>query len=226
MADTDTTPFLVIAIDGGAASGKSSTARALSARFNLMHVDTGSFYRAITFKLLEAGLAPTDEAGVSAALPRLAPGTRVDGRSAKMEIGGWTPGDEIRSAQVNDTVSRFAALPAVRKFLLDYQRGQAAVARAHRFAGLVMEGRDIGSVIFPDADLRFFLEASPEARAGRRAAEGQVDQIHERDKLDTTRKTAPLVCPPGAIAIDSTHLTLEQVVAQAAAMIEAKGLRG
>jgi len=226
MAETDTTPFLVIAIDGGAASGKSSTSRALSARFHLMHVDTGSFYRAITFKLLEAGVSPTDEAAVQAALEHLPLRTRVDGRTAKMEVAGWTPGEEIRSAQVNDNVSRYAALPAVRKFLLEYQRGQAAVARAHRFAGLVMEGRDIGSVIFPDADLRFFLEASPEARAGRRAAEGQVDQIHERDKLDRTRKTAPLHCPPGAIAIDSTHLSLEQVVEAMAASIHAKGLTG
>lgn len=223
---SDSSPFLVIAVDGGAASGKSSTSRALSARFNLMHVDTGSFYRAITYKLLEAGVAPADDAALQAALERLQLGTRVDGRSARMEIGGWTPGDEIRSARVNENVSRFAALPPVRRFLLDYQRGQVGVARRHQFAGLVMEGRDIGSVIFPDADLRFFLEASPEARAGRRAAEGQVDQIHERDKLDRTRKTAPLVCPDGAIAIDSTHLTLEQVVDKMAAMIREKGLQG
>lgn len=219
-------PFLVIAIDGGAASGKSSTSRALSARFNLMHVDTGSFYRAITFKLLEAGVAPHDEPAVLGALQRLVLGTRVDGRSAKMEIQGWTPGDEIRSAQVNENVSKFAAVPAVRKFLLEYQRSQAQVAREHRFAGLVMEGRDIGSVIFPDADLRFFLEASPEARAGRRAAEGQVDQIHERDKLDRTRKTAPLVCPPGATAIDSTHLSLDDVVETMSTLIRARGLTG
>lgn len=222
----DTAPFLVIAIDGGAASGKSSTSRALSARFNLMHVDTGSFYRAVTFRLLEAGVSPTHEADVRAVLDRLTLGTRVEGRTAKMEIEGWTPGDEIRSPQVNEHVSRFAAIPGVRKFLLEYQRRQADVARRHRFAGLVMEGRDIGSVIFPDADLRFFLEASPEARAGRRAAEGQVDRIHERDKLDSTRKTAPLVCPPGAIAIDSTHLTLDEVVETMSALIRERGLRG
>lgn len=220
----DQSPFLVIAIDGGAASGKSSTSRALSARFNLMHVDTGSYYRAITFKLLEARVDPEDEPAVRDALARLPLGTRVEGRSAKMDIAGWTPGDEIRSGPVNESVSRFAAVPAVRAFLLDYQRSQAAVAREHRFAGLVMEGRDIGSVIFPDADFRFFLEASPEARAERRAAEGHDDQIHVRDTLDRTRKTAPLVCPPGAIAIDSTHLTLEQVVEKMAGLLRARGL--
>lgn len=217
-----TAPFLIVAVDGGAASGKSSTSRAVSARFNLLHVDTGSFYRAVTCQLLAAGVAPADEAGVVAALGRLRLGTRVIGRSAQMEIGGWTPGEEIRSAAVNENVSKFAAIPAVRKFLLEYQRGQAEVARDHGFAGLVMEGRDIGSVIFPDADLRFFLQASPEARAARRAAEGQTDRIQERDRLDSQRKTAPLVCPPGAIAIDSTHLSLEQVVEEVSAAVAAK----
>lgn len=214
--------FLIIAVDGGAASGKSSTSRALSEQFNLLHVDTGSFYRAITWKLLEGGVTPGDQAAVTATLKTLPLGTRVAGRTAVMAVGAWTPGDEIRSATVNDNVSKFAAIPVVRKFLLDYQRGQVDVARSGRFAGLVMEGRDIGSVIFPDADLRFFLSADPEARAQRRAAEGGVDQIHERDKLDQQRKTAPLVCPPGAIAIDSTYLTLEQVVEQMAAAVKAK----
>jgi cytidylate kinase len=167
--------FIIIAVDGGAASGKSSTSRALSEGFNLLHVDTGSFYRAITWKLIEAGVAPGDEAAVRAALARLPLGTRVAGRTAVMAVGDWTPGDEIRSATVNDNVSKFAAMPVVRKFLLDYQRDQAGVARERGFAGLVMEGRDIGSVIFPDADLRFFLSADPEARARRRAAEGGVD---------------------------------------------------
>ncbi len=218
-------PFVIVAVDGGAASGKSSTSRALSDRFNLLHVDTGSFYRAITCKLLEAGVYPDSGDAVAAALGRLKPGTRVDGRSARMEIDGWIPGDEIRGATVNEHVSRFAALPVVRKFLLDYQRGQARVAREAGLAGLVMEGRDIGSVIFPDADLRIFLQASPESRARRRAAEGHVDQIHERDRLDTQRKAAPLVCPEGAIPIDSTHLTLDEVVEKVAGLLEAK-LRG
>ncbi len=211
--------IVIIAIDGGAASGKSSTARALSERFDLLHVDTGSFYRAVTFKLLEAGVAPEQEEEVAAALRRLAPGTRVEGRTARLEIAGWTPGTEIRGAAVNANVSRFAALPGVRAFLLEYQRGQREVARGHGFRGLVMEGRDIGSVIFPDADFRFFLHASAEARARRRAAEGGDDRIQERDRLDTQRATAPLVCPEGATAIDTTRLSLDEVVAAIAAKI-------
>jgi cytidylate kinase len=210
---TPTSPFLIVAIDGGAASGKSSTSRALSERFHLLHVDTGSFYRALTAELRRHGVTATDLPAVQRVLAALRLGTRVSGRSAQMEIDGRVvPEAEIRSREVNDHVSHFAALPDVRAALLAYQRGQAAVARDRGYRGLVMEGRDIGSVIFPDAACRFFLHADPAERARRRAREGGDDAIAERDRLDTSRKTAPLACPPGATAIDTTHLTLAQVV--------------
>jgi len=212
-------PFLIVAIDGGAASGKSSTARALAARFPLLHVDTGAHYRAITAEMLRRNVRPTDIAAVEAALTGLALGTRVNGSAAQMEIGGKVPGDEIRAPEVNAAVSHFAAIPAVRTALLHYQRNQAAVAREHGFKGLVMEGRDIGSIIFPEADLRIFLHANPDERARRRAQEGQLDSIAERDRLDSSRKTAPLTCPPGAIDINSTFLTLDQVVEKVAALV-------
>lgn len=206
-------PFIIVAIDGGAASGKSSSSRTLSDRFNLLHVDTGSFYRALTAELLRREVPATDLPAVRAALADLALGTRVEGRSAQMEIAGRVvPDAEIRTRHVNDHVSHFAAIPEVRTALLEYQRSQAAVARARGFRGLVMEGRDIGSVIFPDATFRFFLHAHPEERARRRASEGGQDSISERDRLDTSRKTAPLACPPGAISIDTTHVTLAEVV--------------
>ncbi len=215
--------FIIVAIDGGAASGKSSSSRTLSERFNLLHVDTGSFYRAITAELLRVGLAAADLPAVQAAVQRLALGTRVAGRSAQMEIAGRVvPDAEIRTKQVNDNVSHFAAIPEVRSALLAYQRGQADVARARGFRGVVMEGRDIGSVIFPNADFRFFLHADPEERARRRASEGGQDSIRERDRLDSSRKTAPLACPAGAVSIDSTHLTLAEVVELIAAPIAAR----
>ncbi len=215
--------FIIVAIDGGAASGKSSTARALSGRFNLLHVDTGSFYRAITAELLRRGVRADDPPAVRTALAQLRLTTRLDGRSAVMEINGHAmTADEIRSAEVNAVVSYFAAIPEVRAALLSYQRGQAEVARAHGFSGLVMEGRDIGSVIFPDADFRFFLQADPAERARRREQEGRQDTIHERDRLDLSRPNAPLACPPGATAIDSTHLTLAEVVEKLAAPIAAR----
>jgi len=176
--------FLIVAIDGGAAAGKSSTARALSERFHLLHSDTGSYFRALTAELLRRPI-----------------------------------GNEIRSAAVNGAVSHFAAIPDLRTTLMHYERGQAQVARDHGFRGLVMDGRDIGSVIFPSADFRFFLYADPAERARRRAEEGQPDAVAERDRLDSSRSTAPLACPAGAISIDSTHLNLGQVVARMAAAI-------
>ena len=205
-------PFLIVAIDGGAASGKSSSSRIISERFNLLHVDTGSFYRALTAGLLRAGAAPTDLATVQTALSALQLGTALNGRSAQMKIAGQPIADaDIRTPAVNAAVSHFAAIPELRAALLAYQRGQADVARAHGFRGLVMEGRDIGSVIFPHAD--------PVERARRRANEGQQDSIVERDRLDSSRKTAPLSCPVGATSIDTTHIGLEQVVALMAATI-------
>lgn len=219
---TRPSPFIIIAIDGGAASGKSSTARALSERFDLMHVDTGSYYRALTAALRQAGVESADAAGVARALDALRLGTRLEGRRAAITINDHLlTEDEIRSPAVNQAVSHFSALPTVRAALLDYQRDQPRVAAAHGYRGLVMEGRDIGSVIFPDADLRVFLHADPAARARRRANEGRVDQVAERDRLDSSRAASPLTCPPGALDLDSTHLTLEQVVEHLAARVAA-----
>jgi cytidylate kinase len=217
-----TADFIIVAIDGGAAAGKSSTARALSERFHLLHVDTGSFYRAVTAELLRRGVRHDDLPAVRSALAGLRLSTRVTGGRAEIEIDGRGAGDDIRSKAVNENVSFFAAIPELRQTLLAYQRGHADEARCHGFHGLVMEGRDIGSVIFPDADFRFFLQADPAERARRRVAEGQQDAILERDRIDSSRKTAPLTCPSGAIAIDSTHLTREEVVARLAALIEAR----
>jgi len=215
-------PFLIIAIDGGAASGKSSSSKILADRFNLLHVDTGSFYRHITYELLRRSVAHTDLPGLRSALAGLQFTTRLNGRSAQMLIDGQPAGSEIRGQNVNEHVSHYAAIPEVRHALLAYQRGQTDVAKQHDFRGLVMEGRDIGSVIFPDADFRFFLHADPAERAKRRAKEGQTDSIAERDRLDSSRKAAPLTCPIGAIDIDSTFLTLEQVVEKMAALIAEK----
>ena len=214
--------FIIIAIDGGAASGKSTSARILSERFNLLHVDTGSYYRALTAEMLRQGGKPDDLPGLRAALAGLKLGTRLNGRSAELEIGGRVAGEEIRSREVNDAVSHFAAIPELRTALLTYQRGLADVARARGFHGLVMEGRDIGSVIFPAADFRFFLHADAGERERRRAGQGLHDQIRERDRIDSSRKTSPLTCPDGATSINTTHVTLDQVVQQMATAIATK----
>lgn len=220
MTASASSNFIIVAIDGGAASGKSTSSKVLAERFNLLHVDTGSFYRGVTAEFLRLGVLASDHAAVATAARTLHFGTRLHGRSAAMELGGRIiPDAEIRSQSVNAHVSHFAAIPEVRAALLAYQRGQADVARAHRFRGVVMEGRDIGSVIFPDADFRFFLHADPTERARRREKEGHHDSIAERDRIDSTRKTAPLACPVGAVSIDTTHLTPAQVVETLAAPI-------
>ncbi len=219
MADV---PFLIVAIDGGAAAGKSSAARALGERFHLLHADTGSYYRAVTADMLRRGVSAADLPAVRAALAGLRLATRVAGRTAAIEIDGKLPGEEIRSREVNEAVSPFAALPEVRDALLAYQRSLAGLARRHGFRGLVMEGRDIGTVIFPKADFRFFLQADPAERARRRAREGRLDPVAERDRIDSSRRAAPLARPAGAIAIDSTHLTLDEVIALMSAPIAAR----
>jgi cytidylate kinase len=213
-------PFIIVAIDGGAASGKSSTSRTLSERFNFLHVDTGSFYRALTAELLREGVDAHDLPAVAAVLKKLKFSTRVTGRSAEMEINGHVvPDAEIRTPAVNTWVAPFAAIPEVRAALLGYQRAQADTARTHGFAGLVMEGRDIGSKIFPDADLRFFLFADPNERARRRQQQGLQDPLAKRDTLDSQRLNESL---RGAIVIDSTALTLREVVEQMSAAIREK----
>jgi cytidylate kinase len=215
-------PFIIVAIDGGAAAGKSSTARALSERFNLLHADTGSFYRAVTAEMLRRGASAGDLASVKAAIAGMRLGTRVAGRSALIEISGRTPGDEIRSREVNDAVSHFAAIPELRAALLSYQRGQADIARKAGFPGLVMEGRDIGTAIFPNADFRFFLSADSSERERRRERQGQEDKVAERDRLDSSRKASPLTQAAGATHIDTTRLTVSEVADLMALVIAAK----
>lgn len=214
-------PFKIIAMDGGAAVGKSSTSRGLAERLDLMHVDTGAHYRTLTYALLRAGADSAEPEKATTTLLHLKLDTLLEGRSAKLSIDGTVPADnEIRSPEVNSAVSSFAALPPLRTFLFEYQRSQVSIARTKGFAGLIMEGRDIGSVIFPDADHRFFLHADEATRTARRAKEGQTDSIAARDQMDTSRKTAPLICPDGAIKIDTTPLTLEAVIEKITRLIQ------
>jgi 3-phosphoshikimate 1-carboxyvinyltransferase len=223
------TNFVRVSVDGGAASGKSSTSRRLAQLHGLLHVDTGAHYRSLTRALLLAGATADDPASVKAALGKLRIGSRViarqGARSSALTLDGILPDDaDLRTPEVNAAVSKIAALPAVRTFLLEYQRAQVKLASDQGFAGVVMEGRDIGSVVLPDAEVRIFLEADPDARAQRRAAEGQSDQVTQRDHLDATRKTAPMICPPGAHRLDNTHKALEEVVAEIGELIKVAAL--
>ena len=206
--------FLIIAIDGGAASGKSTTSRELAERLDLMHVDTGSFYRSLCAAMLDKEIDPSDP-NLENLLSKLRLETQIEGRVGKLCLDGVLPEQNaLRSERVNANVSAFAAQPVVRNKLLDYQRGQVMVATQNGFSGLVMEGRDIGSVIFPNAPVRVFLHADPNVRVTRRAAQGETDAIADRDAKDSSRVTAPLTCPDGAISIDTGTNSLEEVVRQ------------
>lgn len=217
---TATPDFLIIAIDGGAASGKSTTARAVAERLDLMHVDTGSYYRSLCAAMLDKGIGP-DDPTIRDLLADLKLETQVDGRSGNLRLDETMPSREtLRAERVTSNVSAFAAQPAVREKLFHYQRHQAEVAKENGFAGLVMEGRDIGSVIFPDAPVRVFLHADPEIRSQRRDAQGETDAIQARDAIDSSRATAPLTCPEGAVSIDTGSHAVEEVVDQIVQLVE------
>lgn len=217
--------FTIVTIDGAAATGKSSTSRGLAKRFKLMHVDTGAHYRTLTNVLLQADLRPSQTTRIKEYLVTLRLDTQLEANSAQLIVNGVVPNNaDIRSQEVNDAVSKFASLPTLRDYLFDYQRSQEYIARVHGFEGLIMEGRDIGSVIFPNTKYRFFIHADQATRRARRSKEGQNDTIALRDKIDKSRVTAPLVCPDGATRIDTTTLTLNEVIEKIAKLISSSYL--
>ncbi len=219
-ANADSKEMRVVAVDGGAAVGKSSVSRECSRILNYMHVDTGAHYRTVAHALLERDISPFEEAKVAQALGSMGLGTVLLGNSARMSLSGNLVDDSLlRTERINSKVAEFAALPCVRNFLRDYQRSMADFARSAGYCGIIMEGRDIGSVIFPDANLKVFLEADEATRAARRANEGIGDSIRKRDEMDSSRKTAPLVVPDGAEIIDTSAMNKDEVVYKTLSLI-------
>jgi cytidylate kinase len=208
---------LTIAIDGPAAAGKSTAGKALAARLGYLYIDTGALYRAVAWLAEREGLA--DAPGAAVAARALAADIRLEGEPARLRVlvDGRDVSDAIRTPRMSDLSSRLSALPEVRAALLGLQRRLGAAG------GVVMDGRDIGTVIFPGADAKFFVSASPEARARRRheellarglpSDEARVRaEIEERDRRDAGRDVAPLRAADDAVAIDTTALTPEQVL--------------
>ncbi len=196
----------VIAIDGPAASGKSTVSRRLAADLGYAHVDTGSMYRALTWRLLELGIDTSDREQVAEALPRIRIETEIGGGHLVQRLDGLDPAPFIKEDRVSAAVSDVASVPEVRELLVGLQRGLL------EHGSLVMEGRDIGSKVFPETPHKFYIDADPEVRARRRAAEGSVEEISRRDRQDSTRKASPLKTAEDAIVIDSTHMSIEEVV--------------
>lgn len=214
---------LVVAIDGTSGSGKSSTSRGVADRLGLRYLDTGAMFRAMTWWMLREGVDVHDPAAVAARCeePQLVSGT--DPLAPTITVDGVDVGVAIRSDAVNAAVSPVSAVPEVRARLLALQR--AAIASDP--TGIVVEGRDIGSVVVPDAPVKIYLSADPGARAARRAAEqGGADvaatreSLLARDQIDSGRATAPLVMADGAVHIDTTPYSLEEVIGQVVALVE------
>lgn len=210
--------MFTIAIDGPAASGKSSVSRLLARKLGCRYVNSGSFYRAVTWAVLDAGIPPDDEAAVAALVESLHLECRESGADTVLFINGTDPTPHVRDAGVNASVSRVSAWPAVRRLITDLLRSLPAAG------SLVMEGRDIGSIVFPDTPYKFYIDASEEVRASRRAAQGEQDSIAQRDATDSKRKHAPLVISEDSHVVDSSHLTLEGVVGEVIGRLRMKGL--
>jgi cytidylate kinase len=208
----------VIAIDGPAASGKSTVARQVARRLGFVYVNSGAMYRAITWYVLEQGLDGTVPDAVAELIAQARIRCWVCSLALRLLINDADPAEHLRDARVNYQVSQVSAIPQVRKIVDDLMR---ETARDHN---LVVEGRDIGSIVFPNTPYKFYIDASPEVRQRRRAAEGQHDEIAARDRADSSRVAAPLVIAEDALVIDSSHLTIDGVVGEIIGRLKVKGL--
>jgi cytidylate kinase len=198
---------LIIAIDGPAASGKSTVAKRVAAALGIVFVNSGAMYRAFTWWVLRNRLDPADTAAVLGLLRRTEFTCGEADGIGTIAVGGIPmTRDELASTEVNAGVSVIAAIPEVRERLVAEQRRYASDR------GVVMEGRDIGSVVFPDTPYKFYIDASPEVREARRRAEGIDDSIAKRDKIDSSRKASPLVIPEDAVVVDSSEMGVDEVV--------------
>ena len=218
---------LKIAVDGPGGAGKSSVCKEVARRLNLLYIDTGALYRTVGLYVKRAGIDPADRESVVASLPGLSLSVRAEEGRQIVLLDGSEVGDEIRTQEISMYASRVSAVPEVRAKLLDYQRGFA-----EEF-DVILDGRDIGTVIFPDAQVKIFLTASPEARAHRRYLEliakgveadeqAVLAEMNERDLADSTRESAPLAAAPDAVTVDTSDLDFEGSVAAVVDLIDRK----
>lgn len=217
--------ILNIAIDGPSGSGKSTLADRIAAEYGLIHIDTGALYRAVGLFMRDSGVASTDAAGVIAMLPQADVTMRLESGKGHVFLNGKKLGQEIRTPEISKYASDVSAIPEVREFLLETQR---SIARTN---GVVMDGRDIGTVILPDADVKIFLVASDEVRAARRvnelAAKGTVitleealDAMRTRDSNDKNRKASPAIPADDAVMLDNSSLDLDGTFDAAKSIID------
>jgi cytidylate kinase len=218
-------PGIVVAVDGTSGSGKSSTSRGVADRLGLRYLDTGAMYRAMTWWMLRHDVDVHDPAAVADRChePRIECGT--DPLAPTITVDGLDVATAIRQPDVNAAVSPVSAVPEVRARMVHVQR--TAIEAARSGAGIVVEGRDIGSVVWPEAPVKVFLSADASARATRRAAEeggsdvsATEESLLARDRIDSGRTVSPLVMAAGAVHIDTTAYSLDEVIAQVVALVE------
>ncbi len=216
---------LVVAMDGPSGAGKSSTSRGVAERLSLAYLDTGAMYRALTWAMLQQGVDVNDPDAVAAAVTGVTIRSGTDPLDPTIEADGTDVAAAIRTAEVTAAVSAVSAVPQVREMLVGMQRAIIEAAE-----GIVVEGRDIGSTVAPDAAVKVYLVADVEARAARRSAEmgaepttvgATRETLATRDRLDSTRKASPLIQADDAVVIDSTFLGLDEVIDTVVDMVTA-----
>ena len=208
----------IIAIDGPAASGKSSVALALARRLGFSYVNSGAMYRAVTWHVLQRSVDVHEPAAVVAAVEQSKIVCELVDKQSRILIDDYDPTSHLRDDNVNRAVSIVSSIPRVRQILVPRMR-ECAKAK-----NVVMEGRDIGSVVFPETPFKFYIDALPEVRVQRRRAEGQRDEIAARDRADSSRAASPLIVAPDAEMIDTSTLTIDGVVNEIMRRLKRKGL--
>lgn len=221
-----TAPAVIVAIDGPSGTGKSSTSKAVAAQLGLSYLDTGAQYRAITWWMVHNGVELTDPAAIANAADKPVIVSGTDPTAPTITVDGTDVAAPIRTQEVTSKVSAVSAVPEVRTRITELQRSIARGAEG----GMVVEGRDIGTTVLPDADLKIFLTASAEARAARRSGElggkeaadlaATRDALIKRDAADSGRKTSPLAKADDAVEVDTTDLTLQQVIECVVTLVE------
>lgn len=195
---------IVIAIDGTSASGKSTNARMVAKALGFIYVDTGAMYRTLAWYCLKKGADVNDEKAVAALCRKWPAKLECVDSKVRLVVDGYFPEKEIRTSETSAAVPHVAAVPKVREWMKKIQRD------CIQFGNLVMEGRDIGSNIFPETDFKFYLDASLQERSRRRASEGVQENLAARDQRDSQRAAAPLMVPLGAMVINNSGMTPEQ----------------
>jgi cytidylate kinase len=210
--------YRVIAIDGPAASGKSSVARGLARQLGFVYVNSGAIYRAITWHILQKKIHPDESERIAGVLQVDGITCRLQDNESRVLIDDVDPGNHVRDDCVNENVARVSQYAVVRQIVSKKLHEQA---QSH---DLIVEGRDIGSVVFPDTPFKFYIDASPEVRLQRRMAQGGRDEIAVRDRVDSSRAVSPLVIAKDAHVIDTSHITIDQVINRIIARLTHLGL--